>query len=274
MAAAAQRGARFQLILLASQMSGTDGFALAEAIGRDPANPRAGVVMLTRAGQHGNAARCRELGIAAGVSRPVNRSQLIDAIRLALTGNFRAAGASQAPAMRMTTVSSQEATGLPLRILLAEDNLVNQMVAVAILEHRGHLVKLAATGVEALAALESDEFDLVLMDAQMPEMGGIEATRVIRDKEGTRGGHIPIVALTADAMSGDRERCLAAGMDGYAAKPIRAAELFREIDRVAGLKRSAELSQQGLEASSRHRRGRPSFGDRIQRPGELSGNSA
>jgi signal transduction histidine kinase/ActR/RegA family two-component response regulator len=125
--------------------------------------------------------------------------------------------------------------GGALRILLAEDNTVNQMVAVGILQSRGHTVVLAGNGVEAVDAFECDRFDLILMDAHMPQMDGFEATNAIREKERECGGHIPIIALTAHAMSGDRERCLVAGMDGYASKPVRADELFQEIERVCSV---------------------------------------
>jgi CheY-like chemotaxis protein len=119
-----------------------------------------------------------------------------------------------------------------LRILLAEDNLVNQMLASRLLEKHGHIVVIAADGRQALERLETESFDLVLMDVQMPEMDGFEATEAIRKKEGATGRHLPIVAMTAHAMRGDRERCLAAGMDGYVSKPIIAEELFRVVEKV------------------------------------------
>ena len=122
----------------------------------------------------------------------------------------------------------------PRRVLVAEDNIVNQRVAAAILEKAGHTVTIAADGREALRALERETFDVVLMDVQMPGMSGPEATAAIRARERTHGGHLPIIALTAHAMAGDRERCLAEGADGYVAKPIIIAELFREIDVVLG----------------------------------------
>ena len=115
-----------------------------------------------------------------------------------------------------------------MRILLVEDNKVNQRVAVRMLEKNGHLVVVAGTGYEALAALEREDFDLVLMDVQMPEMGGLEATVAIREREKSTGDHLPIVAMTAGAMQSDQEKCLAAGMDGYISKPVRAQELYRD----------------------------------------------
>ena len=122
----------------------------------------------------------------------------------------------------------------PLRILLAEDNLINQKLAVRLLEKRGHKVLVANNGREALAQLETRCFDVVLMDVQMPEMDGLEATTVIRAQEKETGQHVPIIAMTAYAMKGDRERCLAAGMDHYICKPIRAQELFAAVEGVHG----------------------------------------
>jgi CheY-like chemotaxis protein len=120
--------------------------------------------------------------------------------------------------------------GRRLRILLAEDNEINQKVATCLLENRGHSVKVAENGLVALSCLEAEHFDLVVMDVQMPEMSGFDATAAIREKESKTGTHIPIVAMTAHAMKGDRERCLAAGMDAYIPKPIQPAELFRTIE--------------------------------------------
>jgi CheY-like chemotaxis protein len=130
----------------------------------------------------------------------------------------------------------------PLRILLAEDNLVNQKLAVHLLSKEGHAVAVAGTGKEALHLVEREAFHVVLMDVQMPEMGGFEATAIIRERERRAGGHIPIIALTAHAMKGDKERCLEAGMDGYVSKPIQAKELWRVIDSLGVAGRSAEPS--------------------------------
>jgi signal transduction histidine kinase/CheY-like chemotaxis protein len=232
---AARNHAAFRVILLDSQMPGTNGLALAAEIRERTRIPETAIVMLIQPSEPGDAARWRELGVAACVSRPVHPPQLMDAIRLALNGEQSEAPAARVAATPPASSNPIAANGSPLRILLAEDNPVNQIVAARMLENHGHLVKLAATGLEALTALESNLFDLVLMDAQMPAMDGLEATRAIREKEKVSGGHIPIVALTAHAMSGDRDRCTAAGMDGYASKPIRIEDLFREIDRVRPL---------------------------------------
>ena len=117
-----------------------------------------------------------------------------------------------------------------LRVLLAEDNLVNQRLALRLLEKAGHTVRVAGNGRQALQALERDRFDVVLMDVQMPEMDGMEATAVIRQREKTTGSHLPIIALTAHAMKGDRDRCLAAGMDGCLSKPLQRDELYRLVE--------------------------------------------
>jgi signal transduction histidine kinase/DNA-binding response OmpR family regulator len=229
-AAAMGNGAPLKLILLDSHMPDTDGFALAAEIKRRTAVEATAIVMLISASERACAERYRELGIAGCVPKPVSRSQLMDAIRFAVEGAPPPVSAEAAaqPANR----DSLAADALPLRILLAEDNPVNQMVAGRLLQKQGHLVKVASSGLEALAAIEANVFDLVLMDAQMPGMDGFEATRAIREQEKLRGGHVPIIALTAHAMSGDRQRCLSAGMDGYASKPIRAEDLFQEIERV------------------------------------------
>jgi signal transduction histidine kinase/DNA-binding response OmpR family regulator len=228
--AAAGDGAPLKLILLDSRMPDTDGFALAADIKRRTQVDATAIVILIAASERAGAEHYRELGIAACVAKPVSRSQLMDAIRFALEGTPPPVGAEVAaqPARR----DSIPADTPPLRILLTEDNPVNQMVAGRLLQNRGHLVKVASSGQEALAAIETNQFDLVLMDAQMPGMDGFEATRAIREQEKLRGGHLPIIALTAHAMSGDRERCLSAGMDGYASKPIRVEDLFQEIERV------------------------------------------
>jgi PAS domain S-box-containing protein len=213
-------GRIYPLILLDAQMPEMDGFALAESIKRNPEWKSATIMMLSSAGQRGDAKRCRELGIAAYLTKPVRQAELLDAILTALgTKPIKEA----TPAL-VTRHSLREA-GNHLRILLAEDNAVNQVLAVRLLEKRGHAVTVTGNGKEALAALENNTFDLVLMDVQMPEMDGFEATAAIREKEKASGRHLPVIAMTAHAMAGDRERCLEAGMDDYISKPIRPQEL-------------------------------------------------
>ena len=193
-------------------------------------------MMLTSAGQRGDAARCRELGIAAYLVKPVAPAQLHDAIlkvlgmkaQAARTASDGARGFEGRLAPLVTRHSLREARR-NLRILLAEDNVVNQMLASRLLEKYGYSVVVASNGRQTLEALEKQKFDLVVMDVSMPDMDGFEATAAIRAKEEATGTHIPIIAMTAHAMKGDRERCLAAGMDAYVSKPIQAKELFEAI---------------------------------------------
>lgn len=213
-------GRKFPLILLDAQMPSMDGFALAECIKRNPQWESATIMMLTSAGQRGDAKRCREIGVAAYLTKPVRREELLDAILTALG----TAPIKEARPALVTRHSLRENRN-HLRILLAEDNAINQLLATRLLERRGHSVTVAGNGREALMALEQGSFDLVLMDVQMPEMDGFEATAAIREKEKHFGNHLPVIAMTAHAMKGDRERCLAAGMDEYITKPIRAEEL-------------------------------------------------
>lgn len=186
-------------------------------------------MMLASDRRAGDAARCRELGVACYLTKPITQSELLDAILVALGQRAHEA----APAAPVVDPAVSPATR-SLRILLAEDNAVNEALAVRLLEKRGHGVVVARNGREVLEAFGQvgpGGFDAVLMDVQMPEMDGLEVTTAIRGREKATGAHIPIIAMTAHAMAGDRERCLAAGMDGYIAKPIRAAELFVEIER-------------------------------------------
>jgi len=222
---AREAGAPFQAALIDAQMPGMDGFELASKIHSQPQLARTTVIMLTSAGQAGQSARGRSR-IQAYLTKPVKQSELFDLLMTLLgsTGSERARDSSaKGPTIRTK----------PIRVLLAEDIAVNRRLAMRMLQERGHKVAVAANGREALAALEKSRFqgfDLVLMDIQMPEMGGFEATAAIRQREKALGRHIPIVALTADAMKGDRERCLEAGMDAYLSKPIRAEELLAVIE--------------------------------------------
>jgi len=175
-------------------------------------------------------ARCEKLGIAAYLMKPVKQSELFDAIALALGVAAEDALAQPASAAKETRPAK---TTQRLNILLAEDSLVNQKLALGLLARQGHDVTVANNGKEAVAAVTARGFDLVLMDVQMPEMDGLEATRAIRAREKKTGTRVPIMAMTAHAMQGDRERCLAAGMDDYIAKPIRAEKLFDKIGLLA-----------------------------------------
>jgi signal transduction histidine kinase/CheY-like chemotaxis protein len=224
--AAQERGKPYQLLLTDDQMPIMDGFTLAKSIGNDVAIAGVVVVMLTSAGQPGDAARCRELGIAAYLSKPIRESDLLRTILKVTTGPS-AEQSSPTPIAR-PSVSETHAIG---RLLLVEDNQVNQTLARYLLERRGHTVVVANNGREALAILEQGGFDVVLMDVQMPEMGGFECTAILRAKEQVSGTHLPIIAMTAHAMKGDEERCREAGMDDYLSKPIRQVELFEKVER-------------------------------------------
>jgi CheY-like chemotaxis protein len=231
---AARRFARsFALVLTDSNMPGIDGFALVEQARQEASLRQTTIMMLTSAGRRGDAARCRELGIAAYLIKPVSESELLEAVLRVLATKVRPA---DEPGL-VTRHSLRE--GRPsLRILLAEDNAVNQRLAARLLEKRGHTVVVAATGREAVEAFSRQKFDLVMMDVQMPEMDGFQATAAIRTRENGTGVHTPIIAMTAHAMTGDRERCLAAGMDGYVSKPIQAQELFGAVEGLASLAES------------------------------------
>ena len=227
LSAAREGGKPYRLILTDMHMPDMDGFAMIEEIRRKPELATATIMMLTSAGHRGDAARCQELGVAAYLLKPVRQSELREAVA-------RVLGAQQHEgAIPLITRFSLQDAREPdsfLSVLLAEDNLVNQRLAVRLLEKRGHRVVVAGTGLEALKALEKESFDLVLMDVQMPEMDGLEATAAIREKEKSTGGHQAVVALTAHAMKGDREKCLAGGMDGYLTKPIRPNELDQLLE--------------------------------------------
>ncbi len=222
--AANNRGAPFSLALLDFMMPEMNGFELAEAISCHKGSNLEKIVMLTSGGQRGDAAKCRELGIAAYLMKPIKQSDLLDAILMTM----QKAPDSDLPHSLITRHSVREARKR-LDILVAEDNVVNQKLAVKILEKMGHVVTVASNGKEALDILETGAFQIVLMDVQMPEMDGFDATRAIRDKEKITGEHIPIVAMTAHAMVGDREKCLDTGMDGYISKPISSKELEKVI---------------------------------------------
>src|SRR5713226_5581427 len=222
LSAAREAGEPYALILTDMHMPKMDGFALVERIRQRPELSTATIMMLTSAGHRGDAARCQELGIAAYLLKPIRQSELREAIARVL-GAREQKGAIPL-ITRFSLQDARDPTSI-LRVLLAEDNAVNQRLAVRLLEKRGHRVVVTANGREALAALEKESYDLVLMDIQMPEMDGFEATAAIREKEKGSGIHQPVIALTAHAMKGDRERCLAGGMDGYLSKPIRLQEL-------------------------------------------------
>jgi two-component system sensor histidine kinase/response regulator len=232
---AAESGHPFELAIIDARMPEMDGFGLVERIKARTDLEQPTMIMLTSAGRVGDGARCRELGISGYLVKPVKKSDLWEAIVLAL-------GRPQTDGKRagLITQHSLRETRRSLRILVAEDSPVNLNLVVRLLEKRGHAAVAAANGKGALEAYENGKFDLILMDIQMPDMDGFEATSAIRKREKTTGAHIPIVAMTAHAMKGDRERCLKAGMDKYISKPIRAGEMFETIESLVGGARDAQ----------------------------------
>jgi CheY-like chemotaxis protein len=245
-------------------------------------------MMLSSAGQRGDAARCRELGVSVYLTKPIKQSDLLDAIVTAL----HASSAEPRKLLLRPQLPVPE-TRQRLRILLAEDNVINQRVATGILAKRGHSIVVAGNGKEALAALEQEAFDLLLMDIQMPEMDGFEATKIIREREAAtnleRGtwnderetqnssfiihrsslSHLPIVAMTAHAMKGDRERCLEAGMDGYVSKPLQAQQLFEVIAGLIPTLAKAEIDMQDQTAPTESVFDRNAALDRVEGNKEL-----
>ncbi|MDB5309227.1 MAG: barA 2 [Gemmataceae bacterium] len=223
---AAAAGAPFRLAVLDAVMPDMDGFTLARRINEDPTLAGCSLLMLSSADQPLTADHRRELGIARCLLKPVRQSDLLEAIMAVV-------GARGGEAPRAAAPPPPRASR-PLRVLLAEDGLVNQRVAIGLLGTQGHHVVVANNGREAVAAVRREAFDVVLMDVQMPEMDGLEATAVVRREEAGTGRHVQVIAMTAHVMKGDRERCLAAGMDGYLSKPIRPKELFAALAGVAG----------------------------------------
>jgi len=224
---AADAGKPFPLLLIDAAMPGMDGFTLVHQIQQNPPALVPMIIMLTSAGSRGDAARCRELGIAAYLTKPIGQSELLNAILQTLAN--RPLHNSQPSLITRHSIQEQSS----MRILLAEDNRVNQAVVRGLLGKRGYRVELANDGREALEKITREAFDVVLMDVQMPELDGLETTALIRQREAADGGHIPIIAMTAHALKGDRERCLAAGMDGYLSKPIRIDELLEQLEKIA-----------------------------------------
>ncbi|MBP3954855.1 response regulator [Gemmata sp. G18] len=223
---AVANGTPFPLVLLDVMMPDMDGFTVAERIGRDPALAGAIILMLTSANGPGDAARCRDLGVAAYLVKPIKTNELNRVLAAAL----QRTGTEQCPLPEVASAPTGAAGMLPgrtLRILVAEDNPVNQRVIVGILGKYGHTITVTGDGRQALAAFAREAFDVVLMDVQMPEMDGFEATRAIRALEKGTGRHVPVVAMTAHAMKGDRELCLSKGMDDYVSKPLQRAEIAR-----------------------------------------------
>ncbi len=219
---AALSGHPYRLVLLDSQMPGGDGFAVAEQLRRMPRLAGGIIMMLNAKEQFAEADRCRQLGVSAYLVKPVRRSELRSTIR-------RLLGESERRPVAESPAEPSKLAGHSLRILVAEDNPVNQRLALRLLEKEGQTVSVANDGREAIRMHAREKFDVILMDIQMPELDGFDTTREIRQAEAATGRHVRIIAMTAYAMEGDQQRCLEAGMDGYIAKPVRKAELITTI---------------------------------------------
>lgn len=246
-----EQGRPFPLMLVDCMMPGMDGFALAVEARKGSYLDQTTLMMLSSAVQSEYRDRSREVGFDAYLTKPIKQSELLDSIMTHLRSPANSSSenspdgaehraAAQAPAdVRNVPAASIEAPAAsmrarrPLRILLAEDSMVNQKLALRLLENWGHTVTVAHNGNEALQLIRRHNFELALMDVQMPEVDGLEVTERIRAAEVGRSEHLPIIAMTAHAMKGDRERCLEAGMDAYVSKPIRPAELFSAIENVS-----------------------------------------
>ena len=213
-----------RLILLDHHMPGEDGFHFAESVQHLPGSERCSIIMISSGSSPVDADLCEKVGIRRFMTKPVIASELLNEVlrQLGTTTSIK-------PVALSSPANSPRVS--PRRVLLVEDNEINRRVAVGLLRTRGHQVVLAENGQEAVNTVAVQEFDVVLMDMQMPVMDGYEATAAIRQREHQTGGHVPIVAMTAEALKGDRERCLAVGMDDYVSKPIAPAEMYRAIER-------------------------------------------
>jgi len=251
---ATKLGLPYQLVLLDCMMPGMDGFSVAELVSGNPVFANPTIIMISSAAGLGDAMRCKEAGIAHYMTKPVIKSELFDVIVDALgTDQAKTEPEAVVPEKRIRDLKPARS----LHILAVEDDLISQRVVAGYLQQAGHRVTIAGSGREAISIVDSlgdrsnESFDLILMDFQMPDMDGIKATAVIRDREKKTGNRIPIVAVTAAAMAGDRERCLAAGMDAYIAKPIQVELLFVTIEDQTGIARLANpVSEANFETES------------------------
>ncbi len=236
-------GHPFRLILTDANMPEMDGFDLAAKIKEEPNYKDILIMILSSSGFRGDSTRCRDLGLAAYLTKPVKQSLLLDAVMMSLGDKEEVAGQD-----RLITRHSIAQNRSRYNVLLAEDNLINQKLAVKILENRGHKVTVVENGEEAVAALDKGTFDVILMDVQMPKMDGFQATQEIRRREIVAKTHQPIIAMTAHAMIGDKERCLQAGMDGYISKPLKPLDLLRTIEELLAHRFGDQDEEMVLEA--------------------------
>jgi two-component system sensor histidine kinase/response regulator len=222
---AVKYGKPYPLIILDVMMPDMDGFAVAEQIRQDTELAKTKIIMLSSSDRNEYAKLYEKLNISAYVMKPVKQSTLLNTI-LTVVGKMPAGSNKPKPVSIYSSLKSSH----QFNILLVEDNAVNQQLAVRMLQKFGHTVKVAENGKEALTNMDNESFDLILMDVQMPEMDGFEATAAIRERERITCTHIPIIAMTAHAMKGDQERCLEAGMDDYVSKPVQAKILFEAVE--------------------------------------------
>ncbi|HET6144067.1 MAG TPA: response regulator [Candidatus Acidoferrales bacterium] len=241
-------GHPIRVAILDAAMPDLDGFEVLEQM-QSKSGSNCEVIMLVSLKRHAaDSERCRKLGVKYCLTKPVGQSELLDTIFSAVTQRV-----AEVQALKVPASETKPAAVHALNILLSEDNAVNQKLAIRLLEKAGHRVTLAQTGFEAVTAWQNSadaEFDVLLMDIQMPVMDGMEATAEIRSREKISGKHVPILAMTAHAMRGDRERCLASGMDGYISKPIHPADLFAEIERCVGLKKGNSPTTEKMQGAA------------------------
>jgi len=240
----ADAGDPYALILTDASMPDVDGFELARRVHENRVLCRSMVMMLTSSDRPGDIKRCENLGVSAYLVKPIKQSELLDAILVAIGGQSSLTGTPE------PSPSVSRKTARPKSVLLAEDSLINQKLAIGLLEKWGHRVTVANDGREAVNLTGQQSFDVVLMDVQMPEMDGLDATRAIREREQSTGAHLPIVAMTAHAMKGDRELCLEAGMDDYLMKPIRADQLYQALERIGATSDPSTAEEQTSSPSA------------------------
>jgi CheY-like chemotaxis protein len=227
-------GQPFGVLLVDRSLPGEDAFSFIERVrSRGCAGARA-IVLLSPSELQDGSARCRELGLPLWVTKPVRRADLRDSIARALFGGLERTGTHPSVAGKKESPGGATGSGRPLRVLLAEDNPVSQRLIVRLLEKRGHTVMVSGTGLQALEALATYAYDAVLMDVEMPGLDGFEVTSRLRARERTTGAHLPVIAMTAHALKGDREKCLAAGMDAYLTKPLSVDDLLATLNSVTG----------------------------------------
>jgi CheY-like chemotaxis protein len=236
LSAAHDAGDPYALILTDMHMPHMDGFDLIRRVRAMPEMSTLAIMMLTSAGYRDDIERCRDLNLSVHLVKPIRQSELRDAI-LRTMGTTEA---DSAPALSFPPSRKTQKSAISLCVLVAEDNPINQRLATKLVQKRGHQVVTAWNGRQAVEAMRQSSFDLVLMDVQMPEMDGVAATLAIREKEKNTGLHQTVIALTAHAMAGDYERCLAAGMDGYLSKPIRPQDLDALLDKCVACRASVE----------------------------------